>query len=489
MKKLRELFSDTVAYGISTVVSRFINYLLVPLYTNVFPTGEYGIYSVAFAAIAFLNVIFTFGMESSYLRYAKDRDRARDLFKTLQLFLLGTSTLFVLIIVLFSPAIMPLVELDGRSSIFMMMLGIIVLDTLSIVPFAEMRLSRRSYLFAAIKIGNVLINISLNLYLILSLKFGIEAIFISNLAASGITLIVVNIVNSDLFKGSWDTELMKKAWSFGIPFVPAGIGFVINEMLDRFFLLKMDPDNIFDIYGLAYTGEEIAGIYSACYKLAVFMLLLVQMFRMSWQPFFMRHSDDEEAPKIFAQTFNLYNVVAAAFFLTVALFSQQIVQIKVPFTDATLIGQDYWMGLGIVPLLLMAYWFQGWYINFSAGIFIKERTSRLPVITLSGAVITIGGNIMLVPVLGMMGSAAATLISYAFMAMLIYYYSSRAFEAPYEIIKGIAVMMIAASAVIIKPFLLKYWETDTGISGLLLFTAMLLILLINFRSIKSFRTA
>lgn len=486
MKKLRELFSDTVVYGISTVVSRFINYLLVPLYTNVFPTGEYGIYSVAFIAIAFLNVIFTFGMESAYLRYAKDREEAPDYFKTLQGFLLISSIMLAAIFWLLSPAVMPLIELGSRTDIFWMMLGIIAADALSIVPFAELRLSRRSYTFAVIKIGNVIINISLNLYLILGLGWGIEAIFISNLVASVLTLLVVNGMTAGFFSGSWDLAKLKKAWWFGIPFVPAGIGFIINEMLDRFFLLKMDPENILRIYDQPYSGDDLAGIYSACYKLAVFMLLLVQMFRMSWQPFFMRHSDDEEAPGLFAKTFNLYNVVAALFFLSVALFTRDIAALKVPFTSATLIGSDYWEGLNIVPYLLLAYWFQGWYINFSAGIFIKNKTSRLPLITLTGAVITIAGNLYLVPQLGMAGSALATLCAYGFMAIFIYLYSRRAFDVPYDLLKGLLVMLISVGALTVKPLILIYWPMETAVSGLILLTAMTLIILINFRDIRTF---
>jgi O-antigen/teichoic acid export membrane protein len=123
-----------------------------------------------------------------------------------------------------------------------------------------------------------------------------------------------------------------------------------------------------------FTPEDIVGIYGACYKVAVFMLLLIQMFRMAWQPFFMRHSDDPDAPRIFARAFLYFNIVAAALYLLVGLFAQEIVAIRIPFTEATLINSRYWAGLEIVPLLLLAYWFHGWYINFSAGIFISEKT-------------------------------------------------------------------------------------------------------------------
>src|SRR5690606_34871742 len=144
--------------------------------------------------------------------------------------------------------------------------------------------------------------------------------------------------------GSWNKELLNKALVFGLPFVPAGIGHVINETLDRFFLKGMSSEAIFNIYGEAFTPEHIVGVYNACYKLAVFVLLLVQMFRMAWQSFFMRQFDQPEAPALFAQACAVFNVIAAVLVLGVALFLPQIVSIHIPFINAYLIGKQYWMG-------------------------------------------------------------------------------------------------------------------------------------------------
>ncbi|HYW34293.1 MAG TPA: oligosaccharide flippase family protein, partial [Balneolaceae bacterium] len=182
MTKLKELFSDTLIYGISNVLARFINYLLVPVYTKVFDTTQYGIVSLIYAAIVFLNVIFTFGMESAYLRYAKDRERARTVFKTIQLSLLGLASFLAFLLWLFAPSIMPLLSLpSGARNIYLMMVGILWFDTLSLLPFAELRLVRKAFQYAGIRMANVLINLGLNLYLILGLGWGIEAVFIANL--------------------------------------------------------------------------------------------------------------------------------------------------------------------------------------------------------------------------------------------------------------------------------------------------------------------
>lgn len=487
MTRLKELFSDTLIYGISSVLARFIGYLLVPLHTGVFDEDQYGIISLIFAAIALFNVLFTMGMESAYIRYGKDRDEAKSLFKTLQLFLLGSSALFVVAVWLGQPLISPMIGLETGDPILWMMLGILFFDTLAIVPFAELRLIRRSISFAVIKTGNVLINLGLNFYLILWLDYGIEAVFISNLAASLLTALATWIVTIPMFMGDWNRELLTKALIFGLPFVPAGLGHVINELIDRFFLKSMDPETVEALYGPDYSADDIVGIYSACYKLAVFMLLLVQMFRMAWQPFFMRQSDETSAPETFSQTFSLFNFAAAAIFLSVALFAEQIVAIKVPILDFYLVDEKFWSGLGIVPILLLAYWFQGWYVNFSAGIFISETTKRLPQITLIGAAITIVANLIMIPFLGMMGSAIATLSSYAVMAALIYYYSNTAFHVPYKLASGLAVMLVATATYYLKPTLIGLGFSDLLASMLLLLSGLTVSGLVTYRSILRFK--
>lgn len=462
MKKLKELLSDTLIYGISSVLARFINYLLVPLHTKVYATAQYGVVSLIYAAIAFLNVIFTFGMESAYLRYAKDRTHARHVFKTVQLTLLAFATFLALLMWGFSPAIMPVMSLEpGTYEIYTMMIGIVWFDTLSLVPFAELRLVRKSVQYATIRTANVLINIGLNVYLILYLGWGIEAIFIANLVASGITTVFIWVLTADMLKGYWRWAVLEKLFWFGMPFVPAGLGFVINEVLDRYLLKYLLTDTaVTNLYGAGMTAEGVIGIYSACYKMAAFMLLLIQMFRMAWQPFFLRHSDDEEAPELYAQVFFYFNLAAAAVFLAVGLFTKHIVQVRIPVLDAYLIGEEFWSGLVIVPVILGAYWFHGWYMNFSAGIFIKEKTSTLPKITLTGAAITVIANVILIPFYGMMGAAFATLCSYAAMALILYWQSRSVYPVPYPIGKSAGMMLLVALCIIAQSYVNQWFSVE-----------------------------
>ena len=469
MQKLKELFSDTLIYGISSVLARFINYLLVPLHTGVFNTAQYGVIGLVYAAIAFLNVVFTFGMESAYLRYAENRKEAPSVFKTLQTGLLIFASLLCLILYLTMPALLPLLNLGEETSvIFVMMIGILWFDTLSIVPMAELRLTRRAYLFAVLKTLNVLVNLGLNFYLILSLGWGIEAVFFANLAGSFLMTVLVWIATADLLKGSFSRQWMRTAFEFGWPFVPSGIGFVVNEMLDRFLLNGMDPANAERLYGVGTTPEDIVGIYNACYKLAVFMLLLVQMYRMAWQPFFMRHAKDGESHELFGQAFIWYNAFSALLFLGVALLKEQIVAIPIPGTDATLIDSAYWGGLEIVPFLLLAYWFHGWYINFSSGVFIKEKTRIFYKITLMGAAITIVANLILIPYYGMTGSAVATLLSYGAMATTLGIYSKKVMEVPYRLPESFGLMAVMAALVFAEPMVMDLINNGWMLSKILI---------------------
>jgi len=469
VQKLKELFSDTLIYGISSVLARFINYLLVPLHTGVFNTAQYGVIGLVYAAIAFLNVVFTFGMESAYLRYAEKREEAPAVFKTLQTGLLIFAFLLCLGLYLAMPVLLPLLNLGEETSvIFLMMLGILWFDTLSIIPMAELRLTRRAYLFAVLKTLNVLINLALNFYLILSLGWGIEAVFFANLAGSFVMTVLVWIFTADLLKGSFSKKWMNVAFEFGWPFVPSGIGFVVNEMLDRFLLNGMDPANAERLYGVGTTPEDIVGIYNACYKLAVFMLLLVQMYRMAWQPFFMRHAKDGESRELFGQAFIWYNAFSALLFLGVALLKEQIVAIPIPGTEATLIDSAYWGGLEIVPFLLLAYWFHGWYINFSSGVFIKEKTRVFYKITLMGAAITIIANLLLIPYFGMTGSAVATLFSYGAMAVTLGLYSKRVMEVPYRLPESFGLMAVMAALVFLEPVVMDLLNNGWLLSKILI---------------------
>ncbi|MGM0587242.1 MAG: oligosaccharide flippase family protein [Bacteroidota bacterium] len=485
MKKLRELLSDSLMYGISSVLARFLNYLLVPFHTDVFEPGRYGIIGLLYAAIAFLNILFTFGMESTFLRFAKDREIAASYFKTIQLLVFGAVISLSGLLWILRSVWLPYLGLSaGMEYLFAMMLGILVMDALSAVPFAELRLIRKSGFFALLKVGHVVINLVLNFYLILVLDWGIEAVLFSNLMASIMVAAILNIWAYHLWKGQFNSPMVRQALRFGLPLIPAGIGYTINEFVDRFFLGNMDPQTVEILYGAGATPESVVGIYNACYKLAVFMLLLVQMFRMAWQPFFFRHAEDEDAPQLFANTFLLFNAVAAVLFVGTALFADYIVQIPIPLLHTTLIDQAYWSGLEIVPYLLLAYWFLGCYINLTVGPYLTDKTEMLSTFSMGGAALTILGNILLVPVWGMIGAAVATVLCYGGMAAFIWTWNRKYYPVPYKMWK-VTILFIGAITVV---FGIQYLDSNPSmylrIMGV--FVIISLIGILGFSTIQSF---
>lgn len=478
MSRLKELFSDTAVYGLSSVVARFLGYLLVPFYTSYFDTAEYGVIGLIYAAMVFLNVFFTFGMESAYIRYATERKDAADVYKTLQTAVFTVGILLAASMWLTGDWLRPMLSLEGphAETIYILLIGILWSDALSVVPYAELRLARRSYTYAGFRVANVVINLGLNITLVAGLGWGIEAVLWSNLAASGLTLVGLGILTRKQNSGQFSRGILRQALLFGLPYVPNGVGFAINEVIDRFFLNSMAEADILRIYETDYAPENITGIYNACYKLAVFMLLAVQMFRMAWQPFFMKYASEKDNRVLFGQVFDWFNLFAAAIYLVIGLFVYEIAALRVPVLDGTLIDARYWDGLSIVPVLLLAYWFQGWFVNFSAGIFIKDQTGKLPAITLVGAGITITLNLLLVPVLGMLGAAIATLVCYAVMSLILLHYAQKAVAVNYRIWRALGLMVLTSALIGLGtlsglPFVTEVYGRVllTGIGGVFVF--------------------
>ncbi|TNE73890.1 lipopolysaccharide biosynthesis protein [bacterium] len=432
MARLRQLASDTVLYGISTVVSRFLNYLLVPFYTKFFDPAAYGIIGLIYGAMIFLNVLFTFGMESTYLRYgAEEADRKR-VYTQLQSLVFWASLILGALFFVGSPIVKPLISLETDSfHLYEMMIGIIVLDAWSVIPFAQLRLERKALWFMILRVSNVLINVGLNLYLVVQKGMGLEAVLISNAVASLVTTLAVWALNTPKLTLRLESDFIKKSLTFGLPYIPAGLGYAINEVLDRFLINAMSPADIEKMYGLGVTAEQLTGIYNACYKLGIFMMLFIQMFRMAWQPFYMSHHKDEQAKSMFSKSFLAINGVAALLVLGIGFFKAEIAAIRIPYLDAYLIGEVYWSGLSIVPYLLIAYWFQLWYTHLTAGIVLAEKTSILPKATLIGAGVTLVANVILLPFYGLNGAAWATLLSYGTMAYYMLYQSSKYYPVVY----------------------------------------------------------
>ncbi len=419
-QKLKELSKDTAIYGVSTMVGRFLTFLLVPLYTNVFIESDYGVVSNIYFFIAIMNVVFIYGMDSAFLKYSskiKIGDK-KDNFSTPYISVIIVGIILVATILLTKSK---LAVILGVPANFIYLLNyaalILFIDVLAVIPFIKLRLERKAKKFAAFKIINISVSLILNLYLILVLKFGIEAILIANLIASILTYLLLfpSVIKNLRFK--INIELLKSLLKFGLPYFPAGLGAMLIQGVDRPILGHL-------------TDLSTVGVYSANYKLGIFMMLFVSMFQFAWQPFFLQNEDEKNAKDIFSKVFTYFALVGSFVLVTISIFISDIVKFNI--SGYSIIGSNYWGGLNIVPIILLGYLFYGFYIVFTAGIYIKEKSIYIPFITLGGALINILSNYILIPIYGMIGAALSTLVSYLFMAAALLIVTQKFYRIEYE---------------------------------------------------------
>ncbi len=494
VSRVRKLASETAIYGISSVVGRLITFLLVPFYTQFFAPDVYGVVILVYTAFVFLNVVYTYGFESSYLKFAsgvEGRAAAREAFSAATFSLLTTSVLFSVVLLSLKGPVITAIGIEERwFYLVYYAAAILTLDTLAVVPFAELRLSNRPLLFAGIKLANILTNVGLNVLLIVGLDWGIEAIFVANLTASGVSLLLLAPVYVRLFRPTLNAALWKKMLAFGLPFLPGGLGYALTDRVNLFFLGRMSRENVIRLYGDdinaaelaqratdavnqlpgaghdavqnvadAVYGQYVAGAFGTIWKLGIFMMLLVQMFRFAWQPFFLQHAEDEDARPLFARVFTLFTVTALFVLLAVSFVAEELVAIPLP-GGRTLIERSYWLGIGLVPIALAAYFFQGWYYNFSAGAYIENKTRYFVHSTLAGGLVAVILNAAFVPSYGMVAAAWSTAAAYAVMALVLGVLVYRHYPVPYEWTRlagvvGLAGVLFAAWFVL-EPTLL--WE-------------------------------
>ncbi len=469
LPQIKQLGKETAIYGISTIIGRFLNFLLVPFYTNVLKPDQYGIVTTIYAYIAFLNVIYSYGMESAYLRYASSLEIGdkKENFSTPFISIFFTSLIFSTLIHLFSNEIANVIGIPGKFSICIRYSAwILFFDAVCIIPLAYLRLESKAFIFSLIKITNIVVNVALNILLLLKFKLGIYGIFISGLVASAFTFVMLTPVILRNFSFSFLKNLYFELLKFGLPYIPSGLSAMIIQVVDRP-ILK------------ALTDDSTVGIYQANYRLGIFMMLFVSMFDYAWRPFFLRSSNRPDAKILFSKVLTYFVLSASFLFLLVSFFIEDFVRIKI--LGRYIIHPDYWRGLGIVPIVLLGYLFNGIYVNLIAGIYIEKKTKYLPYITGLGAISNIIGNYALIPLFGMYGSAWATFISYFTMAISLFVIVQRIYPIRYEYKKLLGIGIATALCFI----LFKLLQPNlTYITSLIVKLTLLLLFFIFPLSIK-----
>ncbi|MFT6717949.1 MAG: O-antigen/teichoic acid export membrane protein [Sphingobacteriales bacterium] len=394
---LQKILGQTAIYGLSSVVARVLNYFLVPLYTRLLLPEAYGVVSEFYAYIAIFAVILSHGMETAFFRFGEKSPSAKGTaFRSITFFaILLCGSAFI-----FPQEIATLIDRGEFSHLIYLSAIILILDSLAIIPLSELRLTGKPIPFASARLIGIVVNLSLNIYWFVGVGWiDITAIFWANIAGSAATLIFVFARGG--WKGLlvWDNSLWQKMGKYAWPIAIAGLAYVINEAIDRILLRYLLP---------ADTADYMVGIYSACYKLSILMSLCVQAYRMGVEPYFFNSSDAAKEQNL-KRLMYLFSWFGGGLFM--AICSQM-------FWLKGFIGENYHEGLFVVPILVFANGMLGVYFNLSYWYKSTDKTYYGALFSVFGALITLAINIALIPTLGYLASAWATLLCYLGMTVL-----------------------------------------------------------------------
>jgi len=420
LDKILRLGKETAIYGLSTILGRLLNFLIVPFYANVLLPGENGVVANLYAYIAFAFVFFCYGMEPAFMRFVASLEIGdkKQNFSVPFLSMAATSVLLAAGIHLNASAIAGLIDVSADQSMLVALAGwILCLDALAVIPFASLRMERKAKLFAGLKVVNIVVTLGMNLVLILGYGMRTEGVFWANLAGSAVTLAALSSVVLRNITLKLPRGLYAQVLKFGIPYLPAGLAGIAMQVVDRP-IVK------------ALTDDATLGIYQLNYRLGIFMMLIVGMFDYAWRPFFLSHAKDADAKELFAKVFTYLMIGMMTIFLFVSFFIDDAVRMTV--FGKQFFPPAYWTGTVIVPWVLLAYVFLGAHVVFVVGIYLEKKTQYMPLISGAGAALNVAANFILIPRMGIEGAALATLISYAVMAGGMYFVSQRFYRVEYE---------------------------------------------------------
>jgi O-antigen/teichoic acid export membrane protein len=394
--------------------------------------ADYGDVSLIFAYFVLFNVLLAYGMETAFFRFLNSEQKKKSVLSTSAISLVLTSILVLVIGYFFRDQVSRITHID--TDYIVLVLWILFFDALVIIPFAYLRAMGKPIKYTVLKLLNVVLNLGLNVVLLLFLKswaesstfwttfyrpnFEVHYIFIANLVASGVTFLTLI---SFYFKLNYnfDAKLWKQMLRYAFPVLIAGIAFSINETFDRILLERLLPDNL---------AKDAIGTYSACYKLALFMMLFATAYRLGIEPFFFSNAKAKDAKANYAKILEFFVIFGALILLTVVVFVDILKLILIP-------NEAYWEAMTVVPILLLAYLFLGVYHNLSVWYKITDRTKFGAYISIFGALITLLINIIFIPKFGYMASAIATLFAYTAMALTSYILGKKYYSIPYNLKK------------------------------------------------------
>jgi O-antigen/teichoic acid export membrane protein len=448
LNPIKKLASQTVVYGIPSIAGRFLNYLLTYLFTRIFSLDQFGVNSEFYAYSGFFTVLLLFGMDTAFFRYQQKEKDPEKVYSTVLNFIIPSSLTFLALMYAFGQPLANILRYPHHLDYIHWFAWILVLDSICAIPFVKLRAENKAAKFATIKIIEILVNISLNVFILIFCRqaymrdpnsllahfynpaIGVGYVFIINVVASAVKIVLLSPQLKSVIYG-FDRELFNRMIRYSLPMVIIGFAGIINEMLDRMILKYMLPyDNI--------TNLKMLGIYGACYKLSLLMSLFIQAFRFAAEPFFFAHADKTDSKKLYADVMNYFVIFCVFVFLLVMLYLDWF---------QYFIGKPYREGLPVVPILLMANLCFGLYVNLSIWYKLTDRTLLGAVVSFGGAALTVVLNVLFIPnpnplYGGYMASAWATLACYGSMAVASYLMGRKYFPVNYYLKKDLGYIVL-----------------------------------------------
>ena len=481
MSVFKYLFKQTFIYGLATVLPRALSIVLVPLYVIVLGKEQYGVYASLMAFLILGNVVLSYGMETAFFRFINKEKSQKKIVQSTALSSLTISTLIFLILTLiFSQSISSVLEFKKEFIVY----GIIILslDALAVLPFVWYRANNKPMRYATIKIINVCVNLGFNLFFFLLLpelingntdsiwnsmyltEDQVSYVFIANIIASGITLILLSPLYLKIGFGI-DRRIWKQMMKYAFPVLIAGIAFSINEAFDKILLKYLLPESI---------AEAEVGVYAACYKLGVFLTLFATAFRLGIEPFFFNHSKHKDAKENYATITKYFTILGSIILLFVVVYIDIFKRILIP-------ESSFWEALIIVPVILLANLCLGIYHNLSVWYKVTDRTRFGALISSIGACITLSLNFLLIPWISYKGSAIATLAAYGSMMVISYLLGRKYYAVPYDL-KKIGTYLLLS--VVFSVFSFYVFDGDLWIGTAFLILFMGLVYQIEKKELK-----
>ena len=436
-ERITRLGKETALYGLSTIVGRMLNFLLVPLYANYLLPAENGIIATLYSYVAFAVVVYGLGMEQAFMRHWVDADEEGKgvVFRTA---LLGAAPGIVLtsLLLVFRSSVSEALGFWHEEDVLIgFAAAILALDTLAVVPYALLRMERRPLKFASFKVAGILATVALTVIFVVYGEYGGMGVFAANaIASAGVAVLLLFSVRRVLVRpqgSAWiSMQGFRELLQFGVPLVPAGLAGIALQVIDRPIVR-------------ALTDDATVGLYQLNARLAIFMMLAVGMFDFAWRPFFLQHAKDEDAKDLFSTVFTYFSAFLLSIFLVVALFVDDLV--RFPLGGKTFFPEFYWEGTSIIPVFLAANLLTGAYVVFLTGTYLSKRTGIVPVISGTAAAVTVGGNFLLVPAMGIMGAALAALAGHIVQSVWMYAVGQRQYPVRYAWRKLIPVAVWTAA--------------------------------------------